>query len=394
MQTNDNNLPFNLPYINLNIDIPHIFTLSNADIFKQIALACQIKKVSDIYIQPDQPICVSIEGILYAITNRLLDVIEVWNLLGIISERITAKTDIMSGKSINCSYVLQDHQQKNHLGMPLKYYYRINATPISLGAGSDGAQIVMRSIPVEPPLYTALDINEEILQGSTPKQGIVYIAGSTGSGKTTTFAALMRYILENDTVIKGNIVTYEEPIEFRYHNILSKHSIINQSEVPRNISSFYDGIREAMRRKPELIMIGELRDQETIMSAIEASVTGHCVFATVHANNVSSVFSRIIYRLPENERESAIYKLVDATKFIMAQCLVMGVNGKRVAAREYLTFTKPVIDELLNLDSERLITQQIKILLEKQGHSFKKEAYRLFDSGKINVKMRDQLCHM
>jgi defect-in-organelle-trafficking protein DotB len=383
--------PFELPYLDLNLHIPHVFGINSAESFKHLTLICQNKGVSDIFIQPDRPICVSLEGVMYAITPRVLDIIEVWNLLNIITERLTAKTDIMGGKAVNASYVLQDLTQKNHLGLPMRYYYRVNATGISVDGGGDAAQIVMRAIPVQPPTYDKLGLNEDILLGATPKQGIVYIAGATGSGKTTTFAAIIRYILEQDTPIKGNIVTYEEPIEFRYNTILSKHSIISQSEIPRNIPSFYDGIREAMRRKPELILIGELRDQETIMSAIEASVTGHAVFGTVHATNVASVLNRLVYRLPESERGNAIYKLVDATRFIMAQRLVMGIHGKRIAVREYLNFSKNIVDELLSLASERLVSQRIKQCVSEYGNSFDMEADRLFFEEKICAKVRDEI---
>ncbi len=385
------NYPFSLEYVDLGIHIPHVFSINSHAVFKELTFACQKKGVSDIFIQPDKPICAAIEGTLCAITPRVIDPLEIWNILNVITERITAKTDIMGGKAINASYVLQDITKKNLLGLPVRYYYRVNATGISLAGGSDSAQIVMRAIPVDPPTYDQLDINQDILYGATPKQGIVYIAGATGSGKTTTFAAIMRYVLENETPIQGNIVTYEEPIEFRYNNILSKHSILSQSEVPRNIPSFYDGIREAMRRKPELIMIGELRDQETIMSAIEASVTGHAVFATVHATNVASVLNRLVYRLPEGERGNAIYKLVDATRFIMAQRLVKGKDGKRVAVREYLMFTREIIEWLISLPSEREVTQKIREYTEEYGHSFKADAWRLYNLGKIDEKVRDEL---
>jgi defect-in-organelle-trafficking protein DotB len=383
--------PFSLPFVDIGVAIPHVFSINSNDILKKITLACQHFGVSDIFIQPDRPICVAIEGILHAITPRLLDVVEVWNLLNVITERVTAKTDIMGGKAVNASYVLQDSTQKSASGLPLRYYYRVNATGISVSGGGDAVQIVMRAIPVDPPTYDKLGVNNDILYGSTPKQGIVYIAGATGSGKTTTFAAIMRYILENDTPIQGNIVTYEEPIEFRYNNIVSKHSIISQSEVPRNIPNFYDGIREAMRRKPELILIGELRDQETIMSAIEASVTGHAVFATVHATNVASVLNRLVYRLPEGDRGNAIYKLVDATRFIMAQKLIMGVNGKRVATREYLMFTREIIEDLIMLPSEMQVTQKIREYVNDCGNSFAQDAKRLYEEGKIDAKVRDEV---
>jgi defect-in-organelle-trafficking protein DotB len=104
------------------------------------------------------------------------------------------------------------------------------------------------------------------------------MAGETGSGKSTTLSSFIRYILEEDTHIQGNIITIEEPIEFRYNEIQSRHSVISQSQVPEHFSSFALAVREAMRRKPALLLVGELRDQESFSAAIELSQTGHPYF--------------------------------------------------------------------------------------------------------------------
>lgn len=382
-----------LPYLDIGIPIPHIFGLNAGDLFKDIALYAQTKGVSDIFIQPSQPICFSIQGQLKAIMQRNLDVQEVWNLLTIITDRHTAKTDMMSGNSVNASYVIQSRTELINY-MPKRYYYRVNATAIASGNGLDCAQIVMRSIPSQPLHHSQIDLNAQILQMATPKSGIVYIAGATGSGKTTTFSAILRYILEENTPIKGNIVTYEEPIEFRYDTILSQHSIITQSEIPRHVPSFYAGVREAMRRKPELIMIGELRDEETIMSAMEASLTGHTVFGTIHATNVASILNRLIYRLPEAERQQAMYKLIDATRFMLAQRLIQGIDGKRVALREYLAFDTDMVEHLLALPNQQLINQEIRAYIHSKGHSFSKDALRLFQANKIDEKTLQEVYKM
>ena len=119
--------------------------------------------------------------------------------------------------------------------------------------------------------------------------GSFLVSGATGSGKTTTFAAIIRHILENDTPIKGHILTHEEPIEYRYDKIQSSHSIIVQSQIPDHFPTFHAANREAMRRRPAMVLVGELRDLETIQSAVEIARTGHAIFATVHATDVASI---------------------------------------------------------------------------------------------------------
>jgi defect in organelle trafficking protein DotB len=368
----------NLVYWDIGIPMPPTFGLNSQEVFRQIMLFAHKNHVSDIFIQPDQPIVFSRHGKLTAITQKKLDLIEIWNLLYLITDRQTAKTDLLSGTPVNSSYVLQESDPKTASGYR-RYYYRVNATAVQSLQSIDSAQIVMRAIPDDPPDIYKVGLPEEWMADLTPKTGIVYIAGATGSGKSTTFSAIIRYILEQETAIQGSIITYEAPIEFRFGHIPSRHSIITQSEVPRHVSSFYDGIKEAMRRKPELILIGELRDEETIQAAAEAALTGHAVFATVHANNVSNILMRLLYRLPESERTQGIYTLLDASRFLMAQRLLPGKNGGRVAVREILAITPDVLNELFAQKSIVDILQALKRLVVEKGISFSKDAKRLLD---------------
>jgi defect-in-organelle-trafficking protein DotB len=368
------------------------FRFNHADQFKALMLESLAHNASDIFIQPELPICAQINGRMTALTHRPVDDGEVKTILKWAADRDTALTDILEGKAVNARYELFDPEKRAASGAKLRYGYRVNAVPV-LCAGASSAQIVIRSIPTEPPTAQQIGLSEEILVGATPKTGIVYVAGATGSGKTTSFAAIIRHVLEGDTPIKGNIVTYEEPIEFRFNMIQSRHSVIVQTQVPNMIPDFYNGIREAMRRKPELIMIGELRDEETIRSAVEASLTGHAVFATVHAINVAAVMRRLISRFPEGERATAIFDIVETSRFIMAQRLVRTRTGGRVAAREYLVFDEDVREQLIGLDQMGKVTQEVKRLVEERGHSFKKEAARLLEAGVIDEQVARELSH-
>lgn len=381
-----------LPKVEVKTGYKDPFRFNHADQFKALMLESLAHNASDIFIQPELPICAQINGRMMALTHRPVDDGEVKTILKWAADRDTALTDILEGKAVNARYELFDPEKRAVSGAKLRYGYRVNAVPV-LCAGASSAQIVIRSIPTEPPTAQQIGLSDEILVGATPKTGIVYVAGATGSGKTTSFAAIIRHVLEGDTPIKGNIVTYEEPIEFRFNMIQSSHSVIVQTQVPNMIPDFYNGIREAMRRKPELIMIGELRDEETIRSAVEASLTGHAVFATVHAINVAAVMRRLISRFPEGERATAIFDIVETSRFIMAQRLVRTRKGGRVAAREYLVFDEDVRETLISLDQMGKVTQEVKRLVEERGHSFKKEAARLLEAGEIDEQVARELSH-
>lgn len=381
-----------LPRVEYRTDYKDPFRFNQADQFKALMRETLAHGASDIFVQPGLPICAKISGRMMAVTVRAIDDAEVKLILKWAAERDTALTDILQGIPVNARYEVFDPKLKEVSGARVRYGYRVNAVPV-LYEGSTSSQIVIRAIPTEPPTVQSVGLSDEILRAATPRDGIVYVAGSTGSGKTTTFAAIIRHILEGDTPIKGNLVTYEEPIEFRFNMIRSAHSIIVQTQVPDMMKNFYDAIREAMRRAPKLISIGELRDEETIRAAIEASLTGHTVFGTVHAINVAAVMRRLISRFPEDERGTAIFDIVETARFILAQRLVRTKAGGLTAAREHLVFTDEIRERLSGLGEMGKVTSVIKQLVEERGHSFRKEAARLLDAGIIDQHVADELCH-
>lgn len=362
-----------------------------ADQFKQLMLEALAHHASDVYIQPNLPVCARINGDLMALTPSTVDDGEVMNMIKWTGNRDTAETDILSGIPVNGRYELFSPTERDTRGARLRHGYRVNISPILTTGGTSG-QIVMRAIPGEPVPYHKLGLSEQLVLDCIYDSGLVYIAGATGSGKTTTFAAIIRYILEHDTAIKGNLLTHEEPIEFTYDAINSQHSILVQSEVPQHFKDFYAANREAMRRKPGLVLVGEMRDQETIAAGVELSLTGHPVFATVHATDVPSVMRRLISRFPTTERSTAIYDIVDTARMIMAQRLVKGIDGKLIAVREYLKFTDKIRDHLSELDQMGKITSEIAKIVETDGHSFRKEAHTLLAQGRITEAVAHSIC--
>ena len=361
--------------------------------FKQLMFEAIKHDCSDVLIQPNTPVLALIRGHLKALTNRKIDVSEVMTFIEWASGRPTAKTDIVSGRPVDSRYEVFDQENnKNERGEVLRYAFRVNISGIN-DSGTSAAQIVMRTIPNDPPTYDRVGLTEEfIVEHCTPENGIVLVAGKTGSGKSTTFAAVLRYILEHPTPIQGNIITSEQPIEYTYSNIISEHSVIVQSEVPKHISDFSKANEAAMRRHPALAMIGELRDSSTIMSAVELSLTGHPVFGTVHSGTVSTVIKRLVSRFPESEQSMAISDLIETLRCIIAQQLVPKADGSGlIAVREYLKFDEDVRNRLYKLSSMTQLTEAIQKIVHEKRQSFAHIADDLEEKGIVNEHVATRL---
>lgn len=338
---------------------------------------------SDTFIQGGAPFLVEIHGKMKQLTQRRLTTEECLQVLNWASGNDGASVLIAQGKEAVASYTAIDPDLKDHRGERVRYRFRVNATRIEF-RNVLGVQIVMRSIPSDPPRIEDVGLDPEIVAACTPRNGIVYITGATGSGKTTTFAALIRYILEGDTSIKGNINTFESPIEFVFDSVESDHSIIAQSEVPRDIGSFAEGVRSSMRRHPGLIVIGETRDWETASASIEASNTGHPVFTTVHANEVETIFARLLSRCPPDLRDAALFDLISTSRVMINQTLARTVNGTRTPLREHLIVTDALREEMLEVADPSRITAVVRDMVRRHGKTMEQAAVEAFDKGLID----------
>ena len=351
----------------------------------------QHQDVSDIYISELYPIIIKKNGDLYGITRRTIDRGEADFILLHIT-RASAVSELNGGKPVNSCFTMLDidRTKKTKMGAPARVSFRVNASAITI-AGRESFQVVMRAIPSEPLHYTKIGLDKEFVYSCCPTNGIVIIAGETGSGKTTTIASIIREILEGDTLIKGNILTHEEPIEFNYDSIFSKHSIINQSQIPENFKSFKDANREAMRRKPAAVLLGELRDEETIEAAVELALTGHPVYGTVHSTEVSTIIPRMVSRFPESAQIRACFDLIDCGRVFISQRLVKNIKTNRLfGVREYLYLSADLRVKLKSLGNPITINNEITRIMHEsdgKGHaslSFAKQAAIFLQQGIIN----------
>src|SRR5439155_13900314 len=181
-----------------------------------------------------------------------------------------------------------------------------------------------------------LGLPPQVLDLCSLTKGLVLVTGPTGSGKSTTLAALIDYVNQNRT---DHIITIEDPIEFVHEN---KKCLVNQREVHSHTDSFKDALRAALREDPDVVLVGELRDLETIAIAVETAETGHLVFGTLHTTTAASTVDRVIDQFPSDRQSQIRIMLSESLKGVISQTLCKKIGGGRAAALEVLIVTSAV----------------------------------------------------
>ena len=334
--------------------------------------------ISNIYICSNDKIVIDRNKHKVVITDNPLTSDQLkWLVVGI-TESETSWGLLQEGKSL-------DRAKDFRLG-DKRARFRINIMRV-YHLEQEGVQITIRTIDFDPPPLEKIGFTDqdEVYKNFFSEQGLSLVTGPTGSGKSTTLASfILNYGMSGNHSI---INTYEEPIEYvhDYVNKNSKTCRVYQTEVPTGIANFDIALEKSLRRQPEIIMIGELRDEKTISSAIEAGLTGHLVMSTTHTNGVPSTVKRLVTKFPANERSGRQIDLIDQLNIIIAQRLLRTVQGGKVAVREYLIFDEKVKDRLQSVDPLLLNVETRKIMHER-GNGMVIEAKKLLNDGIIDKK--------
>jgi len=357
---------------------PPRFTASDVEPF---VIWCVQQGTSDITIQNEEQVFCEIHGKMYRVTERRLTRSELVEIISTIYKSDGAISKLNGGEDVDIPWNIRISREN-------VMRFRVNMTAIFTD-GHTGYQITIRTITNRAPLLETLNLPQEIVDNISPKQGMVIISGATGSGKSTLLASVLDWRMRDpDANLK--ILTYEAPIEYVYDDVPKPTTSIAQTEIGRHLGSFALGVRNALRRKPSIILIGEMRDKETIGEGVTASMTGHLVYGTLHSNGVADAVRRMVNVFDTAEKNSRAIDILTSLKMIVSQMLIPSTDGKRVAIREYLVFTEDIVDKLLESGVDNLTYETRKILLQK-GKTFLQDAEEKFKEGRISEKWFNEI---
>ncbi len=239
--------------------------------------------------------------------------------------------------------------------------------------------MVLRYITAELPTLDELGMPEQMKELVMLRRGLILMVGATGSGKSTTLAAMVNY---RNMKTSSHIITIEDPIEFLHPN---KQSIVNQREVGLDTKSYSRALKSAMRAAPDVLLIGEVRDRESMQSAIDMAGTGHLVLATLHSNNAPETLDRIINLFPQEQHSQVFMDLGHYLRAIISQRLVRARTGKRIAAVELMLNTPHIKDLILKGE-----ISEVKDALQDSGEqgmqNFDEALLALYKAGTITLE--------
>ncbi|RNL64570.1 PilT/PilU family type 4a pilus ATPase [Zhongshania marina] len=294
------------------------------------------------------------------------------------------KESFLPGDIKAIAYAIMDSDQveefEQELEMNLAYHIpRVGRFRVNIFKQRNEISIVARNIVTEIPNADTLGLPPILKDVIMTKRGLVLFVGATGSGKSTSLAALIDH---RNTNSSGHIITIEDPIEFLHRH---KRSIINQREIGMDTRSFHQALKNTLRQAPDVILIGEIRDRETMEHAIAFAETGHLCISTLHANNANQALDRIINFFPEERRNQLLLDLSLNLKCFVSQRLVPTTDGKRAAAIEILLGTPSVAQAIHKGEIETI--KEIMAKSENMGmQTFDSALFKLYESGRISFE--------
>jgi len=318
------------------------------------------KNASDVYMSANTPILIKIHGQILQLSDQLLSTNQTRQLLG----------ELLAPQQLE---ELEDTGELNvGISLPGVGSFRLSAFK---QRGSIAA--VFRCIPFEIPTLESLGVPLMLSELVVEKRGLILMVGATGTGKSTTLASMIEW---RNQQLTGHILTIEDPIEFLFSN---KKSIVNQREVGRDTQSLQTALKNALRQAPDCILIGEIRDRETMTSAISYALSGHLVLATLHANNSYHALGRILSFYTPEARPALLSDLAAGLRAIVSQRLLRANSGGRVAAVEVLLNTK-LVSELVAKGDLSGVKEAVEKSMAEGSQTFEQDIARLINEGVIS----------
>ena len=320
------------------------------------------KKASDVFLSPRAPATIKIDGQYLPINAQPLPLDGPMNLL----------MDIVPPNRI------EELKETGELNISIPLHGVGNFRLSAMRQRGMYAAVIRFISPDIPPLHT-LHLPDVLRTLVLEKRGLILMVGATGAGKSTTLAAMLDHRNEN---MGGHILTIEDPLEYMFTN---KKSVVNQREVGSDTASLQIGLKNALRQAPDVIMIGEIRDRETMSAAIAYAQSGHLCLATLHANNSYHALNRILSFYPVEVRPTMLGDLSSALKSIVSQRLVRTVDGHRTPAVEVMLNTRLVAD-LIEKGDFSAVKDAMDNSMAEGSQTFESDLARLINEGRIDRK--------
>jgi twitching motility protein PilU len=318
------------------------------------------KSASDLYLSANAQAQLKINGQLVPVTEHVLSPAEPRAMLA----------------EILTPLQLEELEQKGELnigiGVPKVGSFRLSAFK-----QRNTIAAVIRCIPVRIPSIDTLNLPPTLATLALEKRGLILMVGATGTGKSTTMAAMMEWRNQH---LSGHILTIEDPIEFLFTN---KRAIVNQREVGRDTASLHVGLKNALRQAPDCIMIGEIRDRETMTQTISYALSGHLVLATLHANNSYHALGRILSFYTPESRPALLSDLSSAMKAIVSQRLLRSNTGGRIPTVEVL-LNSQLITELIEKGDFGSVREAMERSMAEGSQTFEADIARLINEGVVS----------
>ena len=317
------------------------------------------KKASDIFLAVTSPINIKINGVAVPVNQQLMDSETVLKLLyEVLNEKQIKQFE--ETLELNTAFVMPG----------------VGAFRISAMRQKNTPAAVVRYIPSEIPALDTLGLPEVLKEQIMEKRGLILMVGATGSGKSTSLAAMLDY---RNELKSGHILTLEDPIEYIFKN---RKSIVNQREVGTDTLDFKVALKNALRQAPDCILIGEIRDKDTMAAAIAYAQSGHLCLATLHANNSYHALNRIISFYPLENRPALLQDLSAALKCIVSQRLIRNKAGNRSAAAEVMLNSRHIA-ELIEKGAISEMKEAMDKSMSPGSQTFEQAFFRLIREGKI-----------
>ena len=324
------------------------------------------KQASDMFFTAGAPIQIKINGVVMPINSQVLDPDTVKKICyELMNERQIAEFEAKHEMNFAKRGYSDEHGALGN--------FRIN-----IFHQRNTVSMVIRFVKPDVPAFDSLGLPPILKEVIMEKLGLILVVGSTGSGKSTTMASMIDY---RNTLKSGHILTVEDPIEFAFKH---KKSIVNQREVRVDTLSYQEALISAMREAPDLIMIGEIRDQETLVNALLFAQTGHLCMSTLHANNSYNALNRIINFFPRDQRDALLADVSISLRAVISQRLIRTKDGRRVPAVEVLLNTKHIQD-LIKAGDISQIKDAMEQSLSPGSQTFEQALFDHIMNGRISV---------